>query len=80
MSKFAVNDICVHIGDVIRSGARHEPAMRSYVLGCLKGRFLDAMDDGREFEKLVLFSVTSMAHPVGTCALGDVVGSDTALR
>lgn len=30
------NHICVHLGAVVRAGARHDPAMRSYVLGCLR--------------------------------------------
>ncbi len=43
-----------------------------------RGRFLDRLDDDN-FANKVLNSVTSMAHPGGTCALGKVVDKTTSL-
>ena len=44
------------------------------------GRFLDVLKDDDTFDQLLLSSATSMAHPVGTCALGSVVDESTALK
>jgi 5-(hydroxymethyl)furfural/furfural oxidase len=44
------------------------------------GRLLDALTDDKAFEELVISSATSMAHPAGTCALGDVVDSSTRVK
>lgn len=44
------------------------------------GRLLGALSDDKAFEQLVASSATSMAHPVGTCALGDVVDATTRVK
>ena len=44
------------------------------------GRFLATLTDDKVFEDLVVSSATSMAHPVGTCALGEVVDSSTRVK
>jgi 5-(hydroxymethyl)furfural/furfural oxidase len=42
-------------------------------------RLLSALTDDETFDAMVLSSATSMAHPAGTCALGQVVDSSTAV-
>ncbi len=44
------------------------------------GRFLDTLKDDSAFDDLVVASATSMAHPTGTCALGSVVDTNTAVK
>jgi 5-(hydroxymethyl)furfural/furfural oxidase len=43
-------------------------------------RLLSALTDDEAFDALVLSSATSMAHPAGTCALGQVVDASTAVK
>jgi choline dehydrogenase-like flavoprotein len=45
-----------------------------------KNRFLDPPHDDETFDEIVMSSATSMAHPGGTCGLGKVVDSSTALK
>jgi choline dehydrogenase-like flavoprotein len=55
--------------------------IRRFVLnrGMGDGRLLDDVGDEAAFEDLIISSTTSMAHPAGTCALGEVVDSTTAV-
>lgn len=55
--------------------------IRRFVLnrGMGNGRLLDDIENDAAFEELVVSSTTSMAHPAGTCALGQVVDSSTAV-
>jgi 5-(hydroxymethyl)furfural/furfural oxidase len=55
--------------------------IRRFVLnrGMGKGRLLDDVKNEAAFEELIISSTTSMAHPAGTCALGAVVDSSTAV-
>jgi 5-(hydroxymethyl)furfural/furfural oxidase len=48
--------------------------------GLGEGRTLAELTDEKIFEELVLSSATSMFHPAGTCALGTVVDSNTAVK
>ena len=48
--------------------------------GIGKGRALADLTDEKAFEELVISSATSMFHPAGTCALGVVVDSSTAVK
>jgi 5-(hydroxymethyl)furfural/furfural oxidase len=49
-------------------------------VGLGTGRFLETLEDDKAFDELVLSSATSMFHPAGTCALGAVVESNTAVK
>ena len=49
-------------------------AMLAAVIG--SGRMLDGLGRGAAFEQLVRASYTSMFHPVGTCAIGRVIGAE----
>ncbi len=55
---------------------------RRYILSKRLGenRFLDFPHDDKSFDEIIISSATSMAHPGGTCALGNVVDSSTALK
>lgn len=55
--------------------------IRRFVLnrGMGRGRLLDEIKNDAAFEELIISSTTSMAHPAGTCALGKVVDSSTAV-
>jgi 5-(hydroxymethyl)furfural/furfural oxidase len=75
---FSASLASIALAGVVDAGG---PIRRAFLRAAFgSGRLLSALSTTADFEAVVLGSATTMFHPVGTCALEDVVDSDMRVR